>query len=159
MPVYAPETIHLLKYLILLFILIPLAEIYVLIKVGTQIGALPTLLLILLMAVLGSVLFRIQGFITLVKIRHALDQGELPALALVEGLILLGAGVLLLIPGFISDVLAFICLLPVVRRALATLLLDQYFVHRKRGTQPVVIEGEFIKVSTNKSLRQDKLDS
>lgn len=135
------------KFLILLFIFVPLTEIYLLIQIGTRIGAIPTLGLILFTAFLGALLLRVQGLMTLAKIRQSMDRGELPAGSLIEGLILLIAGVLLLTPGFFTDALGFICLIPQVRQWLAALLIQRFFVlhvHRDKS-QPVVIEGEFNK--------------
>ena len=135
------------KLLILLFIFVPLTEIYLLIQVGTLIGAVPTLALIVLTAFVGVFLLRIQGLMTLAKIRQSMDQGELPAGSLIEGLILLIAGVLLLTPGFFTDVLGFVCLVPRVRLWLVSLLIRRFFVlHvRPHESQPIVIEGEFHK--------------
>lgn len=135
------------KLLVLLFICIPLIEIYLLIQIGAQIGALPTLGLIVLTAVIGAFLLRIQGLVTLAKIRHSMDQGELPAGSLIEALILLIAGVLLLTPGFFTDAFGFICLVPSTRHWLVRLLIQHFFVLHVRQTesQPIVIEGEFRK--------------
>jgi len=135
----------LFKLLILLFIFVPLTEIYLLIQIGTQIGAGPTLGLIILTAIIGAYLLRIQGLITLTKIRQSMDQGELPAGSLIEGLILLIAGMLLLTPGFFTDVLGFVCLIPRIRQGLVNLLVRRFFaLHvRPHESQPVVIEGEF----------------
>jgi len=137
----------LFKILVLLFICIPLIEIYLLIQIGAHIGALPTLGLIVLTALIGAFLLRIQGLITLAKIRHSMDRGELPAGSLIEGLILLIAGVLLLTPGFFTDALGFICLVPSARHWLVRLLIQHFFVlHiRQSESQPIVIEGEFRK--------------
>ena len=133
------------KLLVLLFICIPLIEIYLLIQIGAQIGALPTLGLIVLTALIGAFLLRIQGLATLAKIRQSMDQGELPAGSLIEGLILLIAGVLLLTPGFFTDALGFVCLIPQARQWLVRILIQHFFVlHvRTRESQPIVIEGEF----------------
>ena len=117
------------------------------IQIGAQIGALPTLGLIVLTAVIGAFLLRIQGLVTLAKIRHSMDQGELPAGSLIEALILLIAGVLLLTPGFFTDAFGFICLVPSTRHWLVRLLIQHFFVLHVRQTesQPIVIEGEFRK--------------
>lgn len=90
-----------------LIITFPLLEIYVLIKAGNLIGAIPTIALVVFSAVLGTLLLRWQGFITLQRVRAAFARGELPAAELLDGLIVLICGVLLLIPGFLSDVTGF----------------------------------------------------
>jgi UPF0716 protein FxsA len=135
----------LFKLLLLLFIAVPLIEIYLLIQVGAYIGALPTVGLVVLTALTGAFLVRIQGLATVAKIRRSMDQGELPAGSLTEGLILLTAGVLLLTPGFFTDTLGFICLIPRVRQRLVRLLIQHFFIRhvRQPESQPVVIEGEF----------------
>lgn len=133
------------KLLVTVFVLIPLLEIYLLIKVGSYIGAIPTLLLILFTAVVGAFLLRLQGLLTLARIRESVDRGELPAESLVEGLILLISGVLLLTPGFFTDSLGFLCLVPPLRVRLAQYLLRGFFAIRVRekADGPVIIEGEF----------------
>lgn len=108
--------------LLILFILAPIAEIYVLIKVGGLIGALPTVGVVIGTAILGAALLRIQGIGTLRRLQAETAAGGLPAVTLVEGACLLVAGVLLLTPGFITDAIGFCCLIPPLRRALATAL-------------------------------------
>jgi len=113
---------------VILLIGIPLTELYVLIKVGRAIGAGTTIGLVILTAVLGAWLLRLQGLVTLARVRAALEAGELPAIELVEGLILLITAVLLLTPGFITDAIGFLVLLPGVRRTLAKGLAAQLVV-------------------------------
>ncbi|MEQ8235103.1 MAG: FxsA family protein [Gammaproteobacteria bacterium] len=122
--------------LLLLLIGIPLTELYVLIKVGRAIGAGTTIGLVILTAVLGAWLLRLQGLATLARVRSALEAGELPAIELVEGLILLFTAVLLLTPGFITDAIGFAVLLPGVRRALAKGLAAQLVVRSIRPGGP-----------------------
>ena len=105
------------RALFLIFLLIPLLEIYILIKVGGVIGALPTVFLVVFTAVLGAFLLKIQGFSTLRRGRAALAHGEIPAIELLEGMVLVIAGALLLTPGFFTDALGFLALIPPVRRA------------------------------------------
>jgi UPF0716 protein FxsA len=135
---------------ILLFIFTPLIEIYLLIQIGSEIGALPTIALCLFTAGLGVTLLRIQGFLTLTKIRLSLDQGELPAATMLEGLMLLIAGALLLTPGFFTDAIGFICLVPSIRSKIANSVLKRAIVtqHNKRTQaqghgERVTLEGEF----------------
>jgi UPF0716 protein FxsA len=105
--------------LLFLFLAIPLVEIYFLIKIGGWIGALPTVLLVVVTAILGATLVRYQGFATLQRLQMTLGRGEMPAIEMLEGVILLVAAVLLLTPGFFTDVIGFACLFPPFRRALA----------------------------------------
>jgi len=108
-------------YLILL--LIPVAEIAVFIQVGSRIGVSMTLLLVLASAVFGIWLVRAQGFAAATRVQAMIARGESPALGMLEGLALLAAGVLLLIPGFLTDVAAFVLLIPPLRRAIIRLYL------------------------------------
>ncbi len=135
---------------IILFIFIPLIEIYLLIAIGSEIGALLTIALILFTAGLGVILLRQQGLITLTKIRQSLDQGKLPAATMLEGLMLLIAGVLLLTPGFFTDAIGFICLVPSIRSKIANSVLKRAIVtqHNKRTQtqghgERVTLEGEY----------------
>lgn len=121
------------QLLFLGFLLVPMLEIYLLIKVGSLIGALPTILLVIFTAVLGAFLMRVQGFSTLQKVRLALSRGEVPATTLLEGLLLMVAGVLLLIPGFFTDTLGFLLLVPPLRRRLAGWLLARGLLQAAAG--------------------------
>ena len=138
--------------LFLIFLLVPLAEIYLLIKVGGIVGALPTVILVVLTALIGAVLVRWQGISTLFRAQQSLQRGELPAIALLEGALILIAGALLLTPGFLTDALGFACLVPSWRQGLITWFLSRKgtmsaqpphgpSVHRGRGGN--VIEGEY----------------
>ena len=139
-----------LLLLLLLFVAAPLDEIYVLISVGSEIGALNTIALCVLTAVLGATLIRIQGVSTLLRIRAALDRGELPAVEMLEGAQLVIAGGLLLTPGFVTDSVGFLLLVPAVRHAIALYVVERHMVRvagagRGPGNprRPDVIEGEF----------------
>ena len=107
----------------ILFLVVPLVEIYLLLEVGSRIGALWTIFLIVLTAFVGARLVRLQGIATWQRFHTSLSQNELPALALVEGLCLLVAGALLLTPGFFTDAVGFAGLIPGIRRALIHRLL------------------------------------
>lgn len=103
---------------LLLFVLAPLIELYFLIQVGSVIGALPTILLSILTAAIGGYLVRVQGLSVLGRVHAMLDQGEMPALELLDGSVLLLCGFALLLPGFITDAVGFVLLIPPVRTAL-----------------------------------------
>ena len=134
-----------------LFLVIPVIEIYLLIQVGGLIGAGWTILLVLLTAAIGVNLLRHQGFSTLRRANEAMSRGQLPAMEMLEGLFLAVGGALLLTPGFFTDVLGFICLLPPTRRIIIRYLLlnstftASYSVHRESGTprDSRTIEGEY----------------
>ncbi|MDI9245026.1 FxsA family protein [Marinobacter sp. CHS3-4] len=102
-----------------LFIVMPIVEMTILIKVGAVIGALNTVGLVLLTAVIGAALLRQQGLSTLLRANQRLNSGELPAREVAEGLILAVGGALLLTPGFVTDAIGFLCLLPGSRHWLA----------------------------------------
>ena len=136
---------------LLLFVGIPLVELYLLIEVGSEIGAIPTLFLTVFTAVLGGLLVRLQGFTTALRVREAMDRGEMPAIEMLEGVVLLVAGIMLLLPGFITDAIGFLCLVPPVRRGLLLAFLRRSGVLHSSGSshgpdsesRPRVIEGEF----------------
>lgn len=117
-----------MRALLLIFIAVPVLEMWLLIRVGGVIGAWPTIGLVLLTAVVGLALLRQQGFATLVRGVGKLDQGELPAQEMFEGLILAVCGALLLTPGFFTDVVGFAGLLPAPRRWLVGRLLSRAHV-------------------------------
>ena len=113
----------LFRILLILFLSIPLLEIYLFIQVGDVVGGFATIFLIVFTAVLGVWLLRWQGLMTLRKLQTTMAQGELPAVPLLEGMMLLVAGALLLTPGFFTDTIGFILLVPVLRQQLARALL------------------------------------
>ncbi len=113
---------------LLLFIVMPIAEMAVLIQVGGMIGVLNTVGLVLLTAVIGAWLLRQQGLATLLRARQRMNSGELPAREVAEGLILAVGGALLLTPGFITDAIGFLCLLPGSRHFLAAQALKRLVI-------------------------------
>ena len=101
--------------LFLLFAVIPVAEIYVLVSVGGAIGVLPTVALVLLTALAGAHLARLQGLAVMMRIRENLAQGFMPAEELLDGLLIFLAGMTLLTPGFLTDIMGLLILLPATR--------------------------------------------
>jgi UPF0716 protein FxsA len=141
-------------FLLLLFLLVPLLEIYLLIVVGGIIGALPTVILVVLTAVIGAALARQQGLATLQRLQATMGRGEAPAIEMLEGALLLAGALLLLTPGFFTDALGFACLLPPTRHLLSLWLLKRFMVITPAGQpgqpgqppgahQPRTLEGEF----------------
>jgi len=106
------------RLLFLFFLVTPIVEMYLLISVGQWIGVWPTIGLVVLTATLGVALLRQQGFATLVRGQQRMAAGEMPAQEMMEALALAVGGALLLTPGFATDLLGFLCLLPLTRRAL-----------------------------------------
>ncbi|MCW8944926.1 MAG: FxsA family protein [Sedimenticola sp.] len=139
-----------LALLLLLFVGIPLVELYFMIEVGSYIGALPTILLTVFTAVLGGLLVRIQGFSTAMRVRAGMDRGEVPAIEMLEGVVLLFSGILLLLPGFFTDLFGFLALVPPIRRAVIVGFLKRSGTIQPvagaesgRPPEPRVIEGEY----------------
>jgi len=127
----------LMRFLLLLFVMLPIIEITVLIKVGTRLGALPTLALLFLSAMAGLYILRRQGVSTLLRINQRLAVGEVPAREMLEGVVLAVGGALLLIPGFVTDVFGLLCLIPGVRQRLALALIERAMVApATRGRAP-----------------------
>lgn len=138
--------------------LVPIIEIYLLIQVGSVLGALTTVLLIILTAVLGATLIRIQGFSTWQRMQISLANEEIPAIEMVEGIILLISGALLLTPGFFTDAIGFLCLIPGLRQHFAIRLLQSSLIQSRTTTSTSgpfrdrdddVIEGEFHRTDQN----------
>ncbi len=108
--------------LVMLFIAVPIAELYVLIQIGQAIGVLPTIALLILDSVLGAMLMRSQGRAAWMRFNRALAEGRVPGKEVLDSALVIFGGALLLTPGFLSDILGLILLLPptraLVRRAL-----------------------------------------
>ncbi len=126
------------RILVILFLTIPLLEIYLLLKVGSLIGALWTVFLVVLTAVIGISLLRMQGISTIHRLQECTARGEPPAIPMIEGAFLLFAGALLLTPGFFTDAVGFAILFPPFRQYLAMQILTRGIwmsvdMHQRRG--------------------------
>jgi len=95
-----------------IFVVVTLAEIYVLVTVGQAIGGLSTVLLVIITAFIGSRLLKQQGWSTMAKAQQSIAEGRTPALEMFEGVVILVSGILLLTPGFITDILGLLGLMP-----------------------------------------------
>jgi len=109
--------------LLILFIIIPVTELYILIEVGKRIGSLTTIGIIIFTGILGAYLVKNQGFMILKKIQNDLNDGIMPGDSLIQGAIILAGGILLLTPGFVTDTVGFIFLIPVSRNVIKKYLL------------------------------------
>ena len=141
------RTSLLFKILLILFLTVPLVEIAILIKIGKVIGAGYTIALVIGTAILGAALLRTQGISTLAKVQTNINRGQLPAIELIEGLILLISGVLLLTPGFFTDMFGFLALVPILRLRLAQTFFVNFIQNRINIKQTNtrtgnIIEGE-----------------
>lgn len=127
-----------------LLLLLPLLELYVIIKVGSQIGALLTVLLVVGTAFWGIAMMRAQGFTTMRRMQQAMNRGEAPALAALEGLAVGLGGMLLLFPGFVTDTLGLLCLIPPTRRWLIIRLIRRVMVPPAGPSGPGPGQGRHI---------------
>ncbi len=139
--------------IVLAIIALPLAEVAIFVEVAQEIGVLATIGAAILAGVLGLALWRYQGLQTLARARQAIERGEAPVEQILRGVWLLPVGALLLLPGFLSDVLALVLLLPPVRAGLAALLARRVVVagaragaRRPHPDRPRVIDVDYHEV-------------
>ena len=144
--------------LALVFVVLPVAEIYLLIQVGQVIGAWWTVLLLIADGILGSWLVKHEGSRVWRALRDAIDNGRMPATELADGSLVLVGGTLLLTPGFLSDVVGFFCVLPLTRplarRVLARFITRKFLAGpggprggagtRQRPGPDSVVQGEVV---------------
>ena len=118
--------------LLLLLTVVPFVELMILLEVGRVIGVFPTLLIIIITGILGATLARIQGLSTLNRIRAEMHEGRLPADAMIDGLLILAAALVLLTPGFLTDLVGFFLLIPfgrsMIRNKLRSYFRDKLMV-------------------------------
>lgn len=142
-----------------IFVVVTLAEIYVLVSVGQAIGGLSTVLLVIITAFIGSSLLRQQGWSTMAKAQQSMADGRTPAMEMLEGVVILVSGILLLTPGFLTDGLGLLGLMPWSRHYFINHFLEKnaervfrsrnsVFIHRSDSTETKnkkdeTIEGEF----------------
>ena len=119
--------------LLLVFTIVPIIELYVLIEAGHQIGIGATIGMIILTGIAGAYLARTQGFNLINKIQTELNQGRLPAEELMDGAIILAGGLLLLTPGFCTDLFGFVLLTPMTRKIIKVWLKKWLDVKIQRG--------------------------
>ncbi|MCT8817537.1 FxsA family protein [Glaesserella parasuis] len=101
-------------------------EISLLVSVGSAIGVLPLILLMITISAVGLWLVKLRGIITIVQIRQEIAQGKIPAQAVMSSIFFAIAGVLLIIPGFLSDILALLLLLPITRQLLQAIFMKLF---------------------------------
>ena len=139
-----------MKYILPLFIILPFIEMYFLIKVGSYVGALNTIGLVFLTAIIGFFLIKAQGFKTLLDAREKLQYGELPTEEFLTAIFLLISGICLVTPGFFTDSIGFLLLVPVIRKTIITFIPNINFNSRFRAStssnkREDWIEGDFKK--------------
>lgn len=135
---------------LLLLVLLPLIEVAAFAQVGGKLGAMNAVLMTLATAFLGMFLIKTQGFRTLSLVREQIAQGQMPAETVISGLLVFVCGALLLIPGFVTDTLGLIGLLPFVRNGLAAAIMKKGVIiqsagakHTPKGEPGNVIEGQY----------------
>ncbi|MFC6441503.1 FxsA family protein [Bowmanella sp. JS7-9] len=150
--------------LFFLFVLMPIAEISLLLNVGERIGGWNTVALVILTAAAGAYLVRQQGIETFFTAQQKMQQGQLPGQEMAEGLLLVVAGVLLVTPGFITDGIGFLLAFPLSRKYFVKALMARMVVQTVRHGQPHqsnpfnqaptqdgdVFEGEYRRTDHNK---------
>jgi len=127
-------------FLVILFIVVPIAELYVIIQVGQWIGIWPTLALLLADAILGSMLLKHQGRGAWRRFNEALAKGRFPGQEVADGLLIVIGGTLLLAPGFLTDIVGLLFLIPptraIVRKLLKRFTIGRFTVVGMGGPSP-----------------------
>ncbi len=112
--------------LVIVFIVVPIAELYVLIQIGQAIGVLPTIAILILDSVLGAALMRSQGRAAWMRFNRALAEGRVPGREIIDGVLVIFGGALLLTPGFLTDILGLTLLLPPTRAVVRGVLVRRF---------------------------------
>lgn len=120
------------RVLFLLFIIVPIIEIFVLMNVGAVLGGFPTIMIVIVTAWLGAKNVRQQGIATMSSVQTKLAQGQMPSDEIVAGMMLLVAGVLLVTPGFVTDIFGLSLLVPQVRASLVKAIQSQLIVSQQK---------------------------
>lgn len=124
--------------LLLGFTLIPLIELYLLITIGSYIGALPTIAIVLLTGIAGAWLARMEGLRTFANVQNSLGQGQMPAEAMMDAVLILIAGILLLTPGILTDITGIMLLIPWSRTIFKRWLRMQFDKMIARGQVTII---------------------
>ena len=127
--------------ILLLVILVPIIEIYLLIKIGSQIGAISTILLIFFTAITGIYYAKYEGLNTLKSGFIQLRNNESPTYEMISGAVIAFAAILLIIPGFATDILGFLLIFPITRKLVLSRFLKKYNKGKKEKNN--FIDGEF----------------
>ncbi len=136
---------NIFRLLFMVIIVVSFLELYVLIVVGSILGAFPTIFLVIASAALGSFLLKQQGLATWRRFQTTVAHNEVPAHELMEGFLILLGGALLLTPGFITDAIGLACLLPTLRQKIIAYAIEHFFGSSPSKQNHDVLEGEFRK--------------
>lgn len=161
--------------LFIIFIVVPITEIAVLMEVSDQIGGLTTIALVILTAAVGASLVRSQGVQTLMSAQQKMQQGQQPGQEVIEGILLALAGIMLVTPGFVTDFVGLLLLLPLSRQFFAGKLLERVILKNmaQNGSQQGqpfaggftqhgqerdsdIIDGEFVNKDSSFQIDHDK---
>ena len=145
-----------MMYLLLIFIVLPVIEISLFIQFGNSLGTINTILLIFLTAGIGVYLVRQQGFNTLHKIQKEIQDQGFPLQSLIDAFVTLISGILLIIPGFFTDAIGFMGLIPITRYFIGKMLIKLFiknrsdFAYKSKQDINEPIEGEFEEIKNHK---------
>ncbi len=156
-------------FLFVAFVIVPIIEIALFLKVGSLMGIPATIGLVILTAIVGTMLVRSQGIDAIQKVQLAAQQGKMPVEAILQGFCVLVAGILLLTPGFATDAMGFALLIPPIRSVIASRVwnfIKPGISSTKSWSDPgeskegagIVIEGEAIEIR-QKSTRDDEAEN
>ncbi|CAA0109645.1 Uncharacterised protein [Zhongshania aliphaticivorans] len=153
-----------MRMLFFLFIGLPIIEMWLLIKVGGLIGALPTIAMVAATAIIGAALLKRQGIDTLTRAQQRMNSGQLPATEILEGLMLAVGGALLLTPGFVTDTIGFVCLIAPLRQALIAIMIRRGVMQVQMnqfgsGAGPFTDGGTHFGAGRPRSSDEDSLNS
>jgi UPF0716 protein FxsA len=132
--------------LFLVFLVVPLVELYVIVQVAGGIGVLETIALLILVSIVGAWLVKWQGLATFARFQRQLMAGRLPTAEIVDGVLILTAGALMLTPGFVTDATGLVLLVPPTRAVVRAALLRRFRLHPPRVSTRWVRFGEVIDV-------------
>ncbi|MCP4149590.1 MAG: membrane protein FxsA [bacterium] len=119
--------------LLLMFTIVPVLELYILVKAGQSIGTINTIGIVVVTGILGASLAKSQGAQAISKIRRALGEGQMPGDELLQGALILAGGIMLLTPGFVTDLAGFSLLIPLTRKFLGAKILDHFKKKIQKG--------------------------
>ena len=137
---------------ILIILLVPIIEIYLFIKIGSQIGAFNTISLIIITAVFGLYYAKYEGLNTLKSGVQQIVKNELPIYEIVSGAALAFAALLLIIPGFLTDLIGFLLIIPITRKIFIKLVSSKF---NKKKNNDNIIEGDFEENNQNENSKKD----
>ena len=129
--------------LVLLFLVVPIIELYIIVQVASSMGVMETIGLLILISVIGAWLVRAQGLAVLGRVQGQLAQGNVPGKELVDGLLILLAGALMLTPGFMTDAFGLLLLMPPTRAVVRTILIHRYRDRVVLGGTSAIFGGRY----------------